>query len=309
VRGSHQNILQPAIANQPLLRATVDEGYTNVNVAKFDFGAGAISSRSVSFSHINNVGLNFYVGRQLNRVVSVTSNFYQSRPSQGSTSNTFTTLVREQLTQKLAVTQNFIRSNGQNTVAFGGEYVANRFNVSVGYQTVYVPFNPINPFQQALNFNAKVNLPHNLQLTAGSFVDPQGKVRYTVGIGTYLYRLAGMVGPGATPQTFRFPKYVVEGIVVDGSDQPLEGAAIKIDGKEGYSDGDGRFMIRLDKPGPFPVTVVLDEFTAPGMWEVVEAPASAGGQSESDVTPIKIVVRRVPMSKKVASPVSTTASL
>jgi hypothetical protein len=298
VRGSHENILQPAIDGRPTLRATVDEAYTNFNVAHFDFGAGTVESRTGGRS---NLGLNFYTTHAISHLVSVTANMYQSRPNQGAVSNTFTTTIREQLNQKLALTQTAIRSNGQTTAAFGGEFVANRLNAFVGYQTVYVPFRPDNAFQQALGFNVRVSLPRNMQLTAGSFVDPQGKVRYTVGIGTYLYRVRGMSGTAATAQSFRFPKFVSEGIVVEANGQPIEGAAIHVDGKVAYSNSDGRFMMRLDKVGPHAVVVAMDEFTTAGVWEVVEAPASTLAQPEDEVTPIHIVLRRVPAKKLVTS--------
>jgi hypothetical protein len=293
--------LQPATSTQPLLRAQINEGYGTVIVAKFDFGGGLISSQTPKFG---NLGLNFYAGRAITSRISATTNFYQSRAEHQIPSNTWSTVVREQLNLKLALTQTVIRSNGQTSASMGGELVTNRFNASIGYQTVYVPFHPENAFQQALGFNARVNLPRNMQLTAGSFVDPQGKVRYTVGIGTYLYRLRGMSGPAPTPQSFRFPKLVVQGMVVDGTGQPLEGAAIRIDGKLAYSDSEGHFLLRLEKPGPYPVEVVLDEFTAAGTWEVVDAPTSARGQAEDDATPIHITLRRVP-AKKPAAPAPT----
>src|SRR4051812_9374807 len=228
VRGSHENILQPASQNQPTLRATLDEAYTNLNIARFDIGGGLVDSRT---SGHTNLGLNVYATRAINRLITINGNFYQSRPDTGSASNTFTSTVREQVNQKLALTQTVIRSNGQTTASFGGEFVTNRLNAFVGYQTVYVPFRPDNAFQQALNFNVRLSLPGNMQLTAGSFVDPQGKVRYTLGVGTYLYRISGMVGPAPSPQSFRFPKFVSEGIVVDPNGQPVEGAAIHVDGK------------------------------------------------------------------------------
>ena len=295
VRGTHQNIIEPASGNEPMLRATVDEVYTDFSVAKFNIGTGLIDSRLTGRS---NVGLNTYVMRSITRSISVNGNFYQSRPSVGSVSNTFTGMVREQLNQKFALTQTVIRSNGQTTAGLGGEYVGNRLNASVGYQTVYVPFRPENAFQQALSFNAQVNLPRNVRLTAGSFVDPQGSLRYTVGVGTYVYRLAGMSGPAGSAESFRFQKLVIEGIVVNTAGEPLEGAAIHIDGRVAYSDSDGRFMVRMDKAGPHTVEVALEEFIAAGNWEVVNAPATVIAQTEADVTPIRIVLKRVPVVKK-----------
>jgi len=299
VSGSHENILQPATDNQPTLRAAVDDAYTNFNARGFNLGAGFVDSRT---SDRQNLGINLYGTRAITRAVSLNANYFQNRPDKGSVSNTFTTTVREQLNQKLALTQTLIRSNGQTTAAFGGEFVTNRLNASLGYQTVYVPFNPDNTLQQALSFNVRVNLPRNMQLTAGSFVDPTGRVRYTVGIGTYLYRQRGMVGASSAPQSFRFPKFVAEGKVVDVNGNPVEGAAIHVDGKVAYSDETGSFMIRLDKAGPHSVVVAFDEFTASGTWEVVEAPAQVTAQSEDSVTPMHIVLRRVP-ARKPAAPV------
>lgn len=295
VRGTHQNVLEPATDKQPMLRATVDEAYTDFSVAKFNVGAGVINSRLTGHS---NVGINTYLMRSITRSISLNGNFYQSRPKGSKPTNTLTAMFREQLNQKFALTQTVINSNGQTTAGLGGEYVGNRVNASLGYQTVYVPFRPDNAFQQALSFNARVNLPRNVQLTAGSFVDPQGTLRYTVGLGTYVYRLAGMSGPAGSADSFKFQKFVVEGIVVNALGEPLEGAAIHIAGKVAYSDSDGRFMVRVDKAGPHAVEIALDEFIAAGNWEVVSAPASVTAQTEADVTPIRIVLKRVPVTKK-----------
>ncbi len=300
VRGSHQNILQPANETQPTLTATTDEAYTDFSVARFNVGAGFVDSRT---SGRTNLGINVYASRNINRMISVTGNYYQSRPDVGENSNTLTAAVREQVTQRLALTQTLIRSNGQNTVAFGGEFVGNRLSAFVGYQTVYVPFNPNNAFQQAMNFNVSVNLPRNMRLTAGSFVDPQGKVRYTVGLGTYLYRLRGMAGAAPSAQTFKFAKLVSEGIVLDVNGQPIEGVAVHVDGKVAYTDSEGHFMMRLDRVGPHAVSVAMDEFIAPGVWEVVESPTSTMAQREGEGVPMKIVLRRVP-ARKPAAPIN-----
>jgi hypothetical protein len=293
VRGSHENILQAASQNEPTQRAMVDEADTSLNIGKTDLGTGIIKSRTGGRS---NLGLNLYANRTISRMISVNGNVYQSRPSQGGVSSTLTATVREQVNQKLAISQTVIRSNGQTTVSLGGELINNLLNAFVGYQTVYVPFRPDNAFQQALSFNVRINLPHNMQLSAGSFVDPQGKIRYTVSLGTFLYRMRGMVGSNTT-QSFRFPKFVTEGIVVDIHDQPIEGAAVHVDGKVAYSDSDGRFMIRIDKAGPHAVVVAMEEFMAAGVWEVVEAPATTVAQSEDEVTPIRIVLRRIPANQ------------
>ena len=295
LRGTHQNVLQPALANHETSRSTVDEAYADVNIAKLGVGGGVIDSR---VSDRSNLGLNLYATSPVSRIISVTGNFYQSRPNVGPASSSLTSTIREQVNQKLAVSQIVMRSNGQTTAGLGGEYVGNWLNASVGYQTVYVPFRPEDPFQQALSFNTRVNLPRNMVLTAGSFVDPEGSIRYTVGLGSYMYRFAGMTGPVGSTQTFRFQKYVVEGIVVDPGDTPLEGVAIHVDNKVAYSDSDGRFMVRCDKGGAHSITVALDEFIVAGNWQVVSAPESAPAQLEDEAVPIHIVLKRIPVTRK-----------
>jgi hypothetical protein len=300
VRASHENIIQPEIAGVPLLRAKVDEGYATLNVARFDLGAGLIRSDSTSG---NNVGLNFYATRPITSSISANANIYQSRPENGASSTTIATTFREQISQRIALTQTIVRSNGQTTSGLGGEIIGNRFSAFVGYQTVYVPFRPDKAFQQALSFNARVNLPGNMHLTAGSFLDPQGKMRYTVGIGTYLYRMRGLAGSAVSSESFRFPKYVVRGIVVDPSGNPIEGAAIHVDGKIAYSDSNGNFMVRLGKQGPHSVAVPVEEFIAAGSWEVVDAPSSVFAHPEQDMGMVRIVLRRIPSGSGQTTPV------
>jgi hypothetical protein len=274
------------------MRAKVNEGYATLNAADFDFGGGLIHSSSTSGG---NLGINFYAIRAINEMFSVNANFYQSRPQLGSISNTVTTTVREQLTQRFALNQTLVRSNGQTTTGLGGELIGNRFSAFVEYQTVYVPFRPDRAFQQTINFSARCNLPHNMQLTASSFLDPQGRMRYTLGIGAYVYRLRRLGGPVSSAESFRFPKFVAKGKALDFEGNPVEGAAIYIDGKVAYSDSNGVFMIRLSPTGPYPLSVALDEFIAPGTWEILEAPSTVSAQPEERANSIAIVLQRKQM--------------
>jgi hypothetical protein len=140
--------------------------------------------------------------------------------------------------------------------------------------------------------SARVNLPHNMQFTAASYVDPQGKIRYTLGIGAYVCRLQGLMGSISRPESFRFPKFVAKGKALDPDGNPVEGAAIHIDGKVAYSDSNGVFMVRLSRTGPHPLSVALDEFITPGTWEVLEAPSAVSGQPEERANSIAIVLCR-----------------
>ena len=296
LNGSHENILQPPFRDQPLTRAVVDEFSTRVSVAKFYLGGGIYNSRIGARSTL---GENLYLTRELNRRLSFTGNYFRSVPDVGAPSSTWSGSVREVLTQRLAITQTVVRAAGQTSTGLGGEFTGNLLSAQVGYQTVYTPLRLDRPFQQVLNFNLRLNLPHNLQLTAGSFVDPLGRVRYTFGISTYLYRHQRGAAPGGL--AFRFPRYVVAGVVVDPGNNPIEGAAIHINGQVAYSDQDGRFALRTNKTGPFRLEIVPEEFIASGVYETVQAPATVTASAEDRATVVRIVLRRTPVAAAAGS--------
>lgn len=290
ITGGHENILQPPFRDQPLMRASVNEIYSGFNVSKFSFGGGLFDSK---FQNQSTVGTNFYVTRPVTQRVTVNGNFFQSRPSTGGGFNTFTGSVRTIITQKLTITEDVTNSNGQTSFSTGGEILTNRFNVMVNHQTVYVPLRPKNPFQQVMGFNARINLVRNLQVNAASYVDPLGKSHYTFGLSTFLYRFAGGGGYGEEAVNYRFPKFAVKGVVVDASDNPIEGVAVHIGNQVAYSDNSGQFTVRESKRGPFALQIAFEEFIAPGTFQVVEAPASVTADGEDAAEPIRIVLRRV----------------
>lgn len=287
---THQNVVQPAYKNQPTMRATVDEVFASDMVAQFNVGGGLFSSR---MGQQSTLGTNVFAARNLTQRLNVTGNLFQSRTSIASNqSTTLTATVRFVVNQKITVSQITTRSAGRTTAGFGGDLVTNFITAHVGYETVYAPLRLDSPFQQALSVNAAMHLPGNFELTVASFVSPTGELKRSVGIGRYLYRMQGM--GGAPPAaTFRFPKFVVQGKVVDASGAPVEGAAIHIGDQVAYTDAQGIFMVRVDKRGPHALTVAVDEFTAPGNYRTISAPSTVMGEAEESATPIRIAVERV----------------
>ena len=79
---------------------------------------------------------------------------------------------------------------------------------------MYLPFRPERPFQQALALNASVRVAGPLVATVASNVAPDGRVRYSFGVSTYLYRVRGMT-MGMQSEAFSIGKYLVQGVVVD----------------------------------------------------------------------------------------------
>ena len=80
-------------------------------------------------------------------------------------------------------------------------------------------------FEQALALNVNFRVAGPLQITAASNVAPDGKLRYSFGASTYLYRLSGMM-LNANSDSFSIAKYVVQGMVKDDQQMPVEGAAM-----------------------------------------------------------------------------------
>ena len=201
--------------------------------------------------------------------------------------------MRERFSSRFSLLQLISRTEGQTTVAFGGDFTSNRLMARVDYQNGYLPFRPSQPFEQALALNASIRVTGPWQITAASNVAPDGHIRYSFGVSTYLYRLNGMMttGPG---DSFSIARYMVQGVVNDDHGDPVEGAALHIGKQVAYSDSSGHFMVRFSKRGPFALSVAPDEFINNGIYEVVSAPTQARAEKEEMSSDLQVVVRLVP---------------
>jgi hypothetical protein len=287
----HENILQPLTLGGPLQAASIDQISTDVHVGRSYFGTGLFTSHATIGS---SRGTNFYLGRRLGRRFEVNTNYFNSNSATGISSTIVSGTVRENLSSRFSFLQLISRTAGQTTYAFGGDYISNRLMVSVNYQNLYLPFRPDNPFQQALALNASLRVTGPLQITAGSNVAPDGHLRYSIGMSTYLYRLSGMAMNANSPDTFSISKYVVQGVALDDQGAPVEGAALHIGKQLAYTDSSGRFMVRFSKRGSYPLSLAPEEFLTNGVYQVVSAPAQVQTESEDSVSDVRVVVRRVP---------------
>jgi hypothetical protein len=153
---------------------------------------------------------------------------------------------RETLSPRFSLLQLVTHANGQWNLAYGGQFVTNRFSVRADYQNVYLPLRPDRPFEQALSLNASVRVIGPVQLTVASSVAPDGNIRYTFGGSTYLYRYGGLAPwQSRGPESYSFPKYLVRGVVHDEQGNPIGGAALRINGEIVYSDDSGRFLVAV----------------------------------------------------------------
>lgn len=271
--------------------ASVDQFSTDFHIRRFYFGNGLFSSRTLGRA---TRGTNFYIGRRIGQRIDVNTNYFESKSKTAPTSTVMSGTVRENFSSRFSLLQLVSRTAGQTTFAFGGDFTSNRFLVRADYQNVYLPFRPDRPFGQALAFNAMFRITGPWQVTAASNVAPDGHLRYSFGVSTYLYRFRGMMMNANSPDSFSIAKYVVQGIVKDDKDVPVEGAALHIGREVAYTDSSGHFMVRFSKRGPFPFSVAKNEFITNGVYEVVSAPSEVRAESDDSVTNVEIVVRRIP---------------
>jgi hypothetical protein len=291
VTTGHENILQPVTVGGSMQAASIDQLSTDMHVDRFYFGTGLFTSHA---SVGNSRGINFYVGRRIGRRFDVNTNYFNSRSANAISTTILSGTVRENLSSRFSLLQLISRTAGQTTYAFGGDFISNRLMVSVNYQNVYLPFRPSNPFQQALALNASFRVTGPMQITAASNVAPDGHLRYSIGMSTYLYRLRGMALNANSPDSFSISKYVIEGVVLDDLGAAVEGAALRIGKQVVYTDSSGRFMLRFSKRGSYPLSLAPEEFLTNGVYQVVSAPSEVHSESEDNAIEVRVVVRRVP---------------
>ena len=294
----HQNLLEPVTLGGATEHATVNQLSADFHVEKFYFGSGLFFSSS---SGLGTHGTNLYVGRRFGRLLEINENWFQSKSDGEPSSTILSGTIRENFSSRFSLLQLISHTDGQTTIAYGGNFTSNRLMLQADYQNLYLPFRPDHPFQQALALNASVRIAGPLQITAASNVDPTGHMRYTFGMSTYLYRMSGMMAGHS--ETFSIAKFLVQGIVKDDQGNPVEGAALRVGKEVIYSDSSGAFLVRMRKHGPFPLTVVPDEFISNGLYQTVSAPSAVRAETDDAAATVEVVIRRVPPErlKSVAS--------
>jgi len=201
--------------------------------------------------------------------------------------------LREFITPRASLLQVITRASGRTTVAFGGAFASGLTTIGVDYQVIHTPYRPQEPFAQTIALNVRIPLG-NYRISAASFVTPDGRVNYTGSANTFFYA-GDVLGAPNRPVEIKFERYLVQGTVVDESGVAVEGAAIDVGGSTVFTDSRGRFFVRRSSGRMAALRVLVDEFLAPGQFEVVSAPAEAAPRVERESTPVKIVVRRVPV--------------
>jgi hypothetical protein len=281
-----QNLLQPPSLGAGQSRASVNQYLASLRLAGVGLSGAVFDSR---WQGSRNTGTSISASRNITRFLQANINYLESRPARGPKSTTWVSTFREIISPRLSLVQLFTRSNGQTSMSLGGNLISNRISVGVEYQTVYVPFVVGNQFKQALVLNLRFQPFGNVQVNAGTYVAPDGSIKYTAYGGTFLYR--GVV-QSAAPAGISLHRYVVSGRVMDEEGKPFRGAALRIDGEVTFSNSQGVFEVRKKKLGPYRLQVLTSEFLVPGRFEVVSAPSTVRAELDERKTWVAVVVRR-----------------
>jgi hypothetical protein len=142
------------------------------------------------------------------------------------------------------------------------------------------------PLQRSITVTLHVITPlKSSSVNLASGVDPSGKIRY--GVDGRMFLGSGLGGPGRTVTYQNNGKFRIEDTVVDQNGQPVSGAAIRLGKDLVFTDTSGQLFLRVKRDKAVSLAVVPGEFTVPGRWVTVTAPAEARpGQV------ILIIVRR-----------------
>lgn len=285
LQAGRYHFLQPETETTPVYRGRVHQGFVNATLLGTMTSVGLYDSRGTD---AGNRGVSVSVDRPIGRVLQVSGNFFHSEDRSGEQFNTVVGVLRQSLSPHLDLTQVVTHTRGNSTMSFGGNYVSSRFSVGAEWQTVYVPFGEGDPFRQALMLSVKILGPGNFTANLGSYVAPDGRVKYTLAGNQYLYR--GMSGASGDARP-SFSDHMVQGIVTDEKGTPVRGAAVRVDGDLAYTDSDGYFFVRKPKGRTCALEVAVGEFLTPLPYLVVSAPESLDPQPEGRGSGAVIVVR------------------
>jgi hypothetical protein len=281
-----QNFVQDSADSKPPLRATGNTIFAGGRWREIRLTAGLYDSRSQGISNLSSYAA---VGKGITSWLDAEVFLLQSRPEGQPTVTTPLTNLRWRLSPRLGVSQQISWHDGRPTVLFGASLITSFGEFAADYQIVHQPLQPFNPFRSALNLTARLQLG-SYSTSLGTYVRPDGAVDYSASGSTFLYM--GTLG-GAQPQQIgpRMARYVVRGTVRDEAGNPVEGAAIDLDGEVVYTNSAGEFFLRAKHPQLYRIRILNGEFLLPGQWEVVSAPAQVSASEEEKATLVRIVLR------------------
>jgi hypothetical protein len=188
-------------------------------------------------------------------------------------------------THHWAATQTISQSRGQTNVSGGLSYHSNRMSVSISQG---MGFSPTEGFERTTSLTLTLHVRDTAITVADNMAAKQNRWSayaqdYTRG------PYAGSVSAPSSGHTFHQKgKFMIQGVVKDTHGQPVEGAAVALSAVHLYSDSEGKFTMRTNAK-TVTVTVIPEDFSAPGKWKEVSAPETASAEAVVEIT-----VERIP---------------
>ena len=260
VTGSRQHFVDVIAAQDDGRRASVNQMGGSINVSGTRLNTMVFDAVR---DGTHDIGFSTSAGRRFGARVDAGVDYFRDASPNGVTQSAGGRL-QETVHPRLSLLQVVSYNAGGWSLNAGGQFISNPITVDVGYQTVYAPFSPSSPFVRAMTIDARVQLL-GIGLQAGTYVTPDGRLRYTVRGTRFLY------GRGHGPQrqsSFEMGAYLVRGVVQDERGHGVEGVVLQIGGETTISDRTGRFYVRGKKPRTAPVHVEVTEPTATGFIDV-----------------------------------------
>ena len=288
ISAGRQNFLTPLSDSQNNVRSSIDQGTASLDVA----GVGLLASfyHSTYLGNWNN-STAYAASRDFTSRLHATASYLESRPNNAAKTRSFIANFSQVLTPRWNITQVLTRSHQQTKVSFGGGFLSNLVSVSAEYETYYVPQRNSAPFVQAMIIDVQLHLFRGVTLHGGSFVAPDGSLRYTADARGIMTRET--TGGAGSVQHYSIGSSILRGRVMDSKGQPVEGAALLIDSVPVFTDSDGRFFLRERRPHTHKLQVLPDRFLNGGSYEVESAPATVKATKNAAGPETLIIVRRV----------------
>jgi hypothetical protein len=283
--GDHQNFLSSPSSNTPGLRTSLDD--LSIGATVRDTLLTATSFRS-TYLNTSTYAVACSAARTFGRGLFIEESYLEAWPSSGPSTTTFLSNIRETITPRWTLSQLVTNSAGQNTVSFGGSFLSNIATVSLDYQNYYVPSRVQDPFERAVIADVQLRAFGRVTLHGATFVDPQGRLKYTADAICLLDRQSSQ---DAVAPRILIGESVIQGRVIDQNGSPVAGAALQFDDALLYTDSSGRFFLRERRARVHKLQVRTDRFLNEGDYQVVEAPKSLHSGS-ADLADAVIVLRR-----------------
>jgi len=284
VNGARQHLVQDEVGRSAE-EVTVNQVGGIVNAAGTRFAGALFQSTGADRQSL---GSSLSVGRALSTRFDLSGDYFRYAPRQDAPSSSGGVSLRTTVNPRLSLVQVVTRSSGQTSLNFGGEILTNPASISISYQTVYAPLRIGNPFVQIVGVDLRIHAPGDLELRAGTYATPDGRLKYTISGTRVLSRAHGAAGTGRV----RLSRFLIQGQVVENDAKPLAGAVVQIGDDVVITDDAGRFAVRTPRAERRAVAVLTEEFLAPGRFEVVSAPDTAASAPDDGAASITIVLRR-----------------